>query len=261
MIHIFVVASPPRSGTTWYSELFTTDRSYCFHELTNLLRPEPGNQVLDQWLSNAASDHGFEALQRRSILQTYSEYFLRHWEQSRRSGQFTIGNSDWYLSPFLPGVWLLWPDTKFLISFRNGINVVESLRGAPFQAVHQAIHPDLRDGFEGLCRFWVKRVEAITLSKRWLEDHGAFVLETRLERVTTDPVELERIWVNIVGHWSDYRDRNLSLQSKPLNTRTNHDRVVSWEEIWGSWKRADRKAFATISGEVQQQLGYELPGS
>ncbi|MGH7867007.1 MAG: sulfotransferase [Candidatus Dormibacteraceae bacterium] len=258
MIYLFFVAAPARSGTKWYSDLFTTDRSYCFHELGNLIHPEPTNQVLDEWLRAQAADHDFEHLQRRSMLQLYPDYFLRHWEQSRISGQFMIGNSDCHMPLYLPGIWLLWPTTRFLFSFRNGINVVESQKLANFTAIERNLYPDLGQ-FEGLCQAWARSIGTFTQIKTWLTDHKANVLETRLEQMTSDPAELERIWEQIVGNWPSYRERCISLQSTPLNTRTNRERVVSWQEIWDQWSVAERAAFSTICGTVQQQLGYELP--
>jgi hypothetical protein len=73
--------------------LFTTERSYCFHELSNLLRPYPSNYALTHWIAEQAYDHDFEQLQWRMLPQGFPEYFLRHWERAR-GGQFVVGNSD-----------------------------------------------------------------------------------------------------------------------------------------------------------------------
>ena len=42
---LFSVTAPARSGTKWFSDLFTTDRSFCYHELTTDLHPYPSNRA------------------------------------------------------------------------------------------------------------------------------------------------------------------------------------------------------------------------
>ena len=50
MVTLFTVTAPPRSGTKWFSDLFTTDRSFCYHELTTDIHPSPSNRALKDWL-------------------------------------------------------------------------------------------------------------------------------------------------------------------------------------------------------------------
>src|SRR5947208_16368991 len=82
VIYLFNVASPPRSGTKWYAELFTVDHSYCYHELTQLLRPYPSNLALLDRLRGELGDHDFEQTQRRLLLQAFPQYFERLWERT-----------------------------------------------------------------------------------------------------------------------------------------------------------------------------------
>ena len=85
MIRLFTVVSPARSGTKWYSRLFTTERSFCFHELTSLYRPYPINVVGESSHSGTHLHHGhdFELAQRRVLLEAFPEYFTRLWCESR----------------------------------------------------------------------------------------------------------------------------------------------------------------------------------
>jgi len=50
MVTLFTVTAPARSGTKWFSDLFTTDRSFCYHELTTDIHPSPSNRALKDWM-------------------------------------------------------------------------------------------------------------------------------------------------------------------------------------------------------------------
>jgi hypothetical protein len=202
------------------------------------------------------------------VLEAYPGYFLRHWEQSRQ-GTYVVGNSDNAVLPWLPGLWLLWPDLKILLSVRNGIQTVQSIylnhaRPNPAALDERNLRPAYRDAsdeFEGVCRRWVEQIDALERSRAWLCERGADVYDTSLEQVTSDPSELERIWTWLIGDWPAYAERNLALRSERVNARTSEARIVDWDEIWANWTRDRQTTFTRICGETQMRLGYPLPGN
>src|SRR5262249_31488563 len=147
---------------------------------------------------------------------------------------------------FLPGLWLLWPDMKFLFSFRNGINAVHSRAAGeevvpfPVRAAWQARY-GTADFFEQCCREWAESVEQLKAHQGWLAERGGQVNETRLEQATTDSHELHRIWNWLVGYWEEYEERNRELMAKPVGARVNAAGVVSPERIWRAWTPEQRR--------------------
>jgi hypothetical protein len=247
----------------WYSRLFTSGNSYCYHELTSLYQPYPTNLARYEWLETEVRDHGFELAQRRMLLQGFPEYFARLWERVQL-GNRVVGNSDWFVSRMAPALWLLWPDMRFLFSFRNGISVVNSWF-AWKEHVPASVRSSLRerfgtgDYFDQCCHIWTDEVEVITGHENWLEARGASCLETRLETVTSDRMELRRVWEWVIGDWERHAAAAEAWMSEPVNARINVDGVISWQRTWETWPNAHRQAFAAICGEAQHALGYKLP--
>ncbi len=263
MIYLFTVAAPARSGTMWYSRMFTTERSFCYHELTTLLRPYPSDRALLDWFKNHVTDYDFEQSQRRLVLQCYPEYFTRLWERAQ-FGQHIVGNSDHWTLEFLPGLWILWPDMKFVFSTRNGVNCVQSHfvhrpHFPPTEVLRYELRFQTADFFELCCGIWVEQMALLQRHKEWL--HGrAQLVETTLEKLTSEIQEVRRIWNWIgIGEWEKYEERNRRMMNAPANARTNAGGVVEWEEIWKSWTQAQRLAFRAVCGETQVRLGYPLP--
>lgn len=265
MISLFAVVAPPRSGTQWYARLFTHDGVYCFHELTTLLQPFPARIVLERGVDGQMGDHDAEQKHRRRLLEAHPRYFSRLCELAEL-GRTHVGNSDSALMKSAPGQWLLWPETRFLFSVRNGINVVNSR----FAVEHSAseLVRSLRPArlqrlppFEMLCRRWTLEMEACRAQRHWLEERGAACLSTTLEGMTGDLGELERVWCWLVGDWERHVHHAESLMVRPVNARVNLGGVVhSAEAVWETWSDDQRTTFAEICGETQARLGYPIPG-
>lgn len=268
---LFTVVAPPRAGTQWYSRLFTTAVSFCFHELTALLRPYPSNWAVNEWAERQAEEQGFigglsrtyfEPRHRRVLLQAYPDYFARHWERAA-FGQHIVGNSDAGILPYVSGIRFLWPSMKFLFSTRNGINVVQSASQlAPVGPEAETIAPDM-GLFGASCERWVESMQLIEHHKTRLVERGfdLDMLEVRLEDVTTDASALRRVWDWLVGDWQSYEERNLDLMVTPVNVRINVRRVWSAHEVWERWTASQRETFTAICGETQIRAGYDVPPS
>lgn len=263
MIYLFTVAAPARSGTQWFSRLFTMEHAFCYHELTTLLQPYPSNEALHQWLRAQTADHDFEQMQRRWLLQCYPTYFARFWERAN-FGQHIVGNSDHFILEYLPALWLLWPEMKFIFSVRNGINCVQS------HYTHYRHFPDpvltpmeaedgTADFFVQSCHLWADEVAAQERSKQWLTGR-AQCIDTTLERVTTDLDELKTIWDWVgFGKWDQHLERNQQMVRTPVNARTNQQSVVSWQKIWNDWTPQQQQTYWSICGETHRKLGYDVP--
>jgi hypothetical protein len=257
---LFTIAAVPGAGTTWYARLFTTDGSFCYHELSTILRPYPSNLAFGEWLAHRTDDHDFEQAQRRLVLEGFPDYFKRHWERFE-TGDAVVGNSDGFALAFLPALWLLWGEMKFVFSDRDGISVVQ------VQAAHPPSEPWLEsslriryqtsDAFELACHLWAADVATLLDHRSWLEEHRAPCLGTKLEMMRTDEEELRRVWDWLVGDWDVHRDRARALALTQPDEGA--ERVLSGPELWETWPKAQRKAFARICGETQLKLGYELP--
>jgi hypothetical protein len=247
----------------WYSRLFTTERSYCFHELTRILRRHPSNEAMIEHLRRQTQDHDDAEAGRRLLLEGFPEYFARHWEQAER-GLAAVGNSDGTMTPMLAALWLLWPRMRFLFSFRNGVGQVNSmwLLEPTFEPAIRAIwraRYGEGDHFERCCRYWRTQVAALEAQRDRLVAQGADVRETRLERMVGDPDELERVWEWLVGGWDEVAERNLALRGTRVNARAGAERPVTPDEVWASWTAERRSLFLEICGETQSRLGYPTP--
>jgi hypothetical protein len=248
----------------WYSRVFTLEHCYCFHELTTLLQPFPSNITLTDWLKPHIEDHEYTQAQRRWLLQLYPDYFKRLWERAT-FGQYIVGNSDSFVIENLPALWLLWPDMKFVISIRNGINCVQShfVHRQHFGitlAQRMSEKWDTDDFFTVSCYLWKKHTTELENSRRWLVTMGAQCLLVHFEEITASLNGLRQIWDWIgIGRWDEYADRNQQLLTTPVNARTNNQRVVSADEVWFSWTHQQRDIFTEVCGDAMQQFGYMLP--
>jgi hypothetical protein len=262
MIYLFTVAAPARSGTQWFARLFTTELSFCYHELTTVHRGLAGICVLEDTAEPWLADHDFEQAQRRYVLQWLPDYFPRHWERAN-FGQHIVGNSDHFVVGLLPALWMLWPDMRFILSSRNGINAVHS------RAVTAAQRPwflrsreehawKTDDAFAQACHRWTREVEDMERSRAHLEGR-AQILRTTLEKVTTDINELQRVWQWLgIDRWTEHEERNRHLMSTPVNRHVPGP-PAGWEQIWHTWTPSQRDTFREICGASQRGLGYEVP--
>jgi hypothetical protein len=244
VIYLFTVACSERSSTSWWARLFDSDRSYCFDRLCSLLEPEPTQAAHFEWLESLARDADFDVAQRHAVLRGFPEYFERLWERGR-VGPFHIGNSDHAVQRLLPGLWLLWPDMRFLSSYRNGIGAVEAETAAAGED----------DGtFEHACSEWAESVTRLRSHQAWLEERGADVRETRLERIVERPPELRDIWTALPGEWKRYEGAK-----RPLVL----DLAAALEPAsaaWERWPASRRQTFEELCGGAQRLLGYDAGG-
>jgi hypothetical protein len=260
---LYTIASPGGSGTKWYSRLFTTGRSYCFHELTTILRRSPVNVVELERLAEQSRSHDFEQAGRRFVLEGFPQYFDRLFELGGR-GYDAIGNSDGNATPMLAGLWLLWPRMRFLFSFRDGIGQVNSFSvwenemKPSMLAVMQTRHGAM-EYFELLCHDWNWNVERLELSRDWLRERDAAVTETRFEAMLSDPGELQRVWSELIGDWEAARHRATRFAETIVGGRAGREHPQTAGEIWETWTPAQRGVFERVCGETQRRLGYLLP--
>ena len=264
MVTLFTVTAPARSGTKWFSDLFTTDRSFCYHELTTHLHPYPSNVALDGWLREEIGNSDSEDGQRRLVLQGYPDYFKRLWERTNY-GEHIVGNSDSGTVKLVRGLSLLWPDMKFVFVIRNGINWVQShfsnqANVPPSVMAELKARWNSEDYFEICCQRWTGGVSVLSKSKAWLAERGGEFAETGLEAVTTSLDELHRVWDWLrIGEWERYAERNAGLMHTPINARTNVQRVVPAEEIWASWTDEQRRKFESVCGSTMLEHAYGIP--
>jgi hypothetical protein len=268
MVSLFTVCAPARSGTMWFSRLLTTERSYCFHELApGLVLRDPHVELLVRPRiseSEPTSGPEFERAQRRGLLEACPGYFREQFARAR-IGPSIVGNSDSYVATrFASGLGMLWPSMRFLFSFRNGICAVHSrfVRQAHYTRRRLAVDAadfGTADFFEQCCYWWVWAVRQLEMHASWLASHDCAVYETRLEEVTSDAAELERVWSHLVDDWPAFADHATAFMSERVNARVNTGGVVTAAERWSAWSPADRESFRSIAGDTQVRLGYELP--
>jgi hypothetical protein len=242
VIYLFTVACPERSTEAWWVRLLETERSYCFHGLTNLLEPEATHASRFAWLDGLAEGADFETAQRLGVLRGFPAYFERLWERSRLDGAYHIGNADHSVQRLLPGLWLLWPDMRFVFPYRDGIGSVDSA------ATSDA-------AFEPACHAWATSVVRLRGHQAWLAERGAEIRETRLETIVRRRSELRGVWTWLVGDWERDAERNRLLVRELEST------LESPEGIWARWSEEQRRLFLAICGESQNELGYSIPRS
>lgn len=259
-----MVASPGRSGTMWYSRLFTTPSSRCFHELTTRLLPYPAGITACDRLRAATGDHGHALAGRRTVLEAFPRYLERLLAEGER-GCERVGNSDHLATPLLSGLWLLWPRMRFLFSFRDGIGQVDSMarwerHAEPaLLASWRARHGEA-SYFELCCRDWAATVAELELHRDFLRAEGAAVAETRFERVLGDPAELDRVLRWVLGD-AIAAEVARGLTGTMVNARDGVEGPRSPEEIWAGWTDVQRGAFAAACGATQLRLGYAMPSA
>lgn len=240
MIYLFTVSCPERSSDEWWARLFETERSYCFQGLTGLLEPEATHAARFAWLDGLSEGADFETAQRLGVLRGFPGYFERLWERSRLDGVWHIGNADHSVQRLLPGLWLLWPDMRFLFCYRDGIASVDAAATAG-------------TGFEAACRAWARDAGLLRERQGWLERHGAGLRTTSLEAVVGRRRELRGVWTWLVGDWEQNKDRALPLVDELAAT------LEPTRSIWARWAETDRQLFAETCGETQIALGYRIP--
>jgi hypothetical protein len=265
MISLFAVVAPPRSGTKWYARLFNDGDVHCYHELTTLLQTWPPRAAHAAAFRKETSSHELELRERRFFLDAYPQYFRRLLEHGDR-GIRAAGNSDNSLVDHGPGLWLIWPETRFLFSVRNGINQVNSafVNEQRLPDIVHAGRPESlrrRTSFEAACARWASSIERLLERRAWLEEHGAACLSTTLERVTGDVAELERVWRWLVGDWERHEARALSLMRRPANEWVNVNGAIHTpEDVWEHWSPDQRETFVELCAAAQANAGYALPG-
>lgn len=241
MIYLFTVACNEATSARWWSALLTSDRSHCFDRLTAQLEPERSHAARFAWLGGLAAGADEDTAARHAVLRGFPAYLERHWEESR-FGPHHVGNADDAVQPLLLGLWLLWPEMRFVFAQRDGVSAVAAeleASGAPFETV---------------CRDWAARAELTLDRRRLLEQRGASVLVADLDRVVAEPRALEAVWTAIPGDWERYaaakRDEAAAVaaQLRPP--------AATWE----AWDAGSRALFAEVCGPAQQALGYRLPG-
>ncbi len=247
MIHLFTIACPEPSSDTWWATLLRTERSYCFDQLTSLLEPAPTHAARFEWLDSLCEAGEPELAERFGVLRGFPGYFERLWEQSRVDGAFHIGNADQSAQRLLPGLWLLWPDMKFLFCYRDGIGVIDATLG-----------PTVEPGkvFERACTEWAERVSRLRAHQAWLSERRANVRETRLEWIVEPGNELRHVWTMAR---SAMRQRDACQRSSRSRRRSPELELEPDDRIWERWHPDLRSTFAERCGELQLQLGYGLP--
>ena len=242
MIYLFTVACTDRESAGIWSKLLASDRSYCFDRLTCLLEPEEAHAARYAWLERLTAGADDDTARRHRVLRGFPAYFERLWQEGR-FGPHHVGNADDLVLPLLEGLWLLWPDMRFLFADRNGVTAVASemrSTGAPFDAA---------------CRAWRDRAEESLRLRRHLGARGATVLEARNEDVLEGGRALRQVWTALPGEWDRY------AAVKETDAKALAARLGSPDSEWATWPEADRRAFADICGPVQHELGYRLPGA
>jgi hypothetical protein len=242
LIYLFTIAcADPVSAGMW-SKLFTTERSQCVDGLTSVLEPLSTHDARFEWLDDLAGDISFELAQRQAVLLGFPDYFERLWELSR-TGPPHAGNADDGVDRLLPGLWLLWPDLRFVISVRDGIGAVDA-RTARLQS---------DDGFRDVCVEWVEKVTRITAGRDWLRKHDADIREVKLEEVLAGGEDLGRVWEPLLGEWEQDEP---SARARAAELAPQLPAAASVWERWGPERRA---VFNEVCGHAQGQLGYAIP--
>ena len=242
MIYLFAIACGDPSTNAWWARLLESDRSFCFEGLTSLLEPESTHEARFRWLDELSAGLDFESAQRLAVMRGFPGYFERLWERSRHDGAFHIGNADRSAGRLLPGFWLLWPDTRFVFCYRNGIGSVETASTSDAE-------------FEPACRAWVADVGLLLAHQRWLAARGAHLRRTTLEDLVGHRGELGKLWVWLVGEWEREAPRKRPLVAELGSA------LEPAASIWKRWPEERRRIFQTICGDVQRELGYPIPGS
>jgi hypothetical protein len=241
LIHLFTIACTDASTPGWWSRALDSERSYCFDRLTNLIEPDSNHDARFAWLDTLAAGEDDDTAARFDILRGWPEYFARLWEQSR-VGPYHVGNADDEIGRLLHGLWLLWPDMKFLFASTDGIVSVEAAR------------PSSDEQFEQACRQWAALVTQHRAAQRWLRDRGADIHHVALDRATRDTNELREPWQWLTGDWAESSDSATAALADLAAARGTAD------EIWGRWPSSRRTLFAALCGEAQRVAGYTNPG-
>jgi hypothetical protein len=262
LIQLFRVVAPSRSGTKWFSQVLTTENSFCFHELSTHIHPFPSNVAFENWILENTEALDFEERQRRAILQIYPRYFSLLFERLRY-GQEIIGNSEGS-TRMVTGLQILWPSMRFLFSVRNGINAVQSLVSVDTELPATLIsyleeRYETRNIFRLMCHQWRASIEGIEESIRVLDNKADFLM-VKFENITSNLEDLQKAWQWIgIPKWADYEERNKLMMQTPINARTNRNKKVSPKEIWGVWTSEQRDMFLEICGEAMKRMDYRIP--
>jgi hypothetical protein len=149
------------------------------------------------------------------------------------------------------GLMDIFPNIRFLYTFRNGIDVVHSM---------SKFHGFRDLAFIDRCRFWARN----ELYYRWLRSCGS-AIEIRFEDFVADP---EAAFRRILAHAEvPYEGGPARFASCTLihpldeDTRLDNPRsaLAQRPPAFEHWSAEERQVFQEICSESMQQLGYGIP--
>ena len=258
--NFFFVLGIGGSGTQWCAAAFTTEKSHCWHEASQILNAGPKRDKAHfNWLANPQQlDPDWRRrFVRRGRLQPM-------FDAMAQSDKPLVGNADMFAGWFCDAMHDLNPTWKFILVVRDGIKSVSRwMRMLPWRYYHhfqRAYLPrwdDLSD-FERCCMVWSDRNRRIhERLMRIPEGHRR--VET-LEALTSDLSRLHEVWDWIgLEDWETYEKRNIEYQGTRITRHKENSELKDSKEIWNAWSSEQKDKFLEICGQDMESFGFKIP--
>jgi len=264
--HFFFIVGTPRSGTKWFSNFFSTDEVFCFHELSLLchgnlqshreallkFKPIPGN-TLESHLHR--------------LFYLYPSFGRLMYHKLYKSSQYVAcGNSDCGQTHFLRALHHIFLKARFLLVLRNGFDVALSLEKKMMEPNSEKIieyHKrwimekygyQSKNLFEIACWRWRRGTEWLLESAKNLSPDRTMLVS--FEKTLSDIETLKNIWdFLLAGKVAFNQKRAGMLLNKPVNVGTHQKPIgKTIGERWSNLDVARRDSFMKIAGSFMKNL-------
>ncbi|MGQ9570066.1 MAG: sulfotransferase [Thermodesulfovibrionales bacterium] len=275
--HFFFIAGTPRSGTKWFSHFFTTDKAFCFHELTLLCHGDlqKHRDAITKCLAipydydNTTKDNILIS-QLRHLLYLYPSFGRLMYHKLYESEQYVAcGNSDCAQTNLSLALQQVFPKSKILMILRNGFDVALSLEEKQKEfnkeitafwenKIKEQYRYKCESSFELACGRWHIVTERMLQSLRYLSPDKTMIVN--FEKAFSDVEILKNIWDFLLDKKVPFdRKRAEMLLNEKINTG-EHKKVLgkTIKERWANLEKEKRDSFMKICGSFMSSLpGYE----
>ncbi len=269
--HFFFILGSPRSGTKWFSTFFTTEKVFCFHELTLYCHGNVESHVkaIKEYIP-IKGDILESTLHRFfKLYPLFGKYLYQKLEEN--SNFVACGNSDCAIMHIAPALHQIFPNSKYLIILRNGFDVALSLEqkmkehsktlenGIEYYndwLKANGLLVKCKDYFEIACWRWRAYTEKLINNYKVLSKERTLLVS--FEKTFKDINNLNYIWDYLLNKKVPFDSKRAEmLLTKQIN-KGKHDNLIGTKikERWSELDSSRKDIFVNIAGSLINKLPF-----